>query len=170
MYGFGFGKDKYLMNRTIRRSRPATVTGWSIFVTNVGPDVWSHKDFQSVYRLRWRIEIIFKAWKSHLKIAELNFASEPMLRLCIMTKLLFCALTHHACAALERLAPDAMQVSLQRMARILNECATLIAAAVLDIPPDELLSHLIRSHAFYERRKDRDHFGQLLANMGLSLG
>ncbi len=144
--------------------------GWSIFVTNVGPDVWSREDFQPVYRLRWRIEIIFKAWKSHLRIAELNFASEPMLRLCVMTKLLFCALTHYACAALERLSPNTMQVSLLRMARILNECATLIAATVLGIPPAEFLSHLIRSHAFYEHRTDRNNFNQLLANLGYSLG
>jgi len=144
--------------------------GWSIFVTNVGPEVWKCEDFRPVYRLRWRIEIIFKAWKSHLKIAELNFAFEPMLRLCVMTKLLFCALVHYACAALERLSPDAMQVSLLRMARILNDCAMLIAATVLDIPPAEFLSHLIRSHAFYEHRADRNNFNQLLANLGHSLG
>jgi len=135
--------------------------GWSIFVTNVGRDVWNSKDFQPIYRLRWRIEIIFKAWKSHLKITELNVANEMMLRLSIMTKLLFCALTHHVCFALEILSPATLHVSLLRMARIFADCAILIAAIVLDVSPAELLSYLIKSHGFYERRSDRKNFSQL---------
>lgn len=144
--------------------------GWSIFITNVGTDVWSGEDFQPVYRLRWRIETIFKAWKSHLKITELNFASESMLRLSVMTKLLFCAMTHHVCAIIERFSPDTMQVSLLRIARILNDCATLIAAMVLNITPAEYLSHIFRFSSFYEHRPDRKNFVQLLTETGLSLG
>ncbi len=144
--------------------------GWSIFITNVSTNVWTCEDFQPVYRLRWRIEIIFKAWKSHLKITELNFASEPMLRLSVMTKLLFCAMTHHVCAIIERFSPDTMQASLLRIARILNDCATLIAAMVLNISPAEYLSHIFRSSSFYEHRSDRKNFVQLLTETGGSLG
>ena len=155
-----------------KRSHPSKehlfLMGWNIFITNVDRNVWTHKDLQPIYRLRWRIEIIFKAWKSHLKIAELNFASEAMLRLSVMTKLLFCALTHNACAALELLTSDDMHVSLLRLARILADCASLVAAAVLDLSPAQFLSHLVRSHAFYEQRPDRQNFSQLLT--ALSLG
>jgi len=144
--------------------------GWSIYITNVGTDVWNCEDFTSIYRLRWRIEIIFKAWKSHLKITELNFASEPMLRLSIMTKLLFCAMTHHTCTFLERFSPDSMQVSLLRVARIFSDCATLIAAMVLNILPEEYLLHVFRCSSFYEHRTDRKNFGLLLIETGGSLG
>lgn len=142
--------------------------GWDIFISNVGRDVWEKKDFQPVYRLRWRIEIMFKAWKSHLRIRELNFSSEPMLRLSIMTKLLFCALTHNTCAALELMSPNNMHVSLLRTARILADCASLVAAMVLDIHPAQFLSYLIQSQAFYEQRHDRENYTQLIT--ALSLG
>ena len=35
------------------------------------------------------IEIIFKAWKSHLRYGELNQRNERMVRLSILTKLLY---------------------------------------------------------------------------------
>ncbi len=44
--------------------------GWSIYITNVSFQILDFVSIWSIYRLRWRIEIIFKAWKSHLKILE----------------------------------------------------------------------------------------------------
>ena len=37
--------------------------GWTIFLTNLGPEV-SFSALLETYELRWRIEVIFKAWKS----------------------------------------------------------------------------------------------------------
>lgn len=154
--------------RHVPSQKSLFLMGWSLFISNVDRDVWSNRDFQPVYRLRWRIETVFKAWKSHLKITELNFANETMLRLSIMTKLLFCALVHCACAALNALSPDTLQVSLLRVARVMADCPMVIASAMLGIPPDDLLSHFLKSHAFYEKRPDRKNFQQLVA--ALSLG
>jgi hypothetical protein len=42
--------------------------GWAIFITNVPEEVWSADQIREIYRLRWRIEIIFKVWKSHFGI------------------------------------------------------------------------------------------------------
>ncbi len=137
--------------------------GWSIFVTNVGKDIWTSDDIQHVYRLRWRIEIIFKAWKSHLKINELNLASERMLKLSIMIKLLFCALTHRVWHALQMAAPEALQVSILRTARALSNCAALFTTMILNISPGQYLAHILQSSIFYERRTDRKNFCQLLA-------
>jgi len=38
---------------------------FTIFITNVPPSIWEPKQLLKVYGYRWRIEIIFKAWKSH---------------------------------------------------------------------------------------------------------
>ena len=43
---------------------------WNIFVTNVEQEVWSSQDIYKAYRLRWRIEIIFKCWKSGFKVGS----------------------------------------------------------------------------------------------------
>jgi len=44
---------------------------WSIFVTNIGGQVWDHGKIVRAYRIRWHIEIIFKGWKSHFNMAAL---------------------------------------------------------------------------------------------------
>jgi hypothetical protein len=52
-----------------KRLKPSEVSmyllGWAIFVTNVPLDIWQPLELAKVYRMRWRIEIIFKTWKSH---------------------------------------------------------------------------------------------------------
>jgi hypothetical protein len=44
--------------------------GWAIYITNIPIEMFDFSAIWSIYRLRWRIEIIFKAWKSHLKILQ----------------------------------------------------------------------------------------------------
>ena len=45
---------------------------WSIFITNCDENLMTGKMIRSVYRIRWTIELIFKSWKSILKIDECN--------------------------------------------------------------------------------------------------
>lgn len=44
--------------------------GWTIYITNIPIEMFDFSAIWAIYRLRWRIEIIFKAWKSHLNILE----------------------------------------------------------------------------------------------------
>ena len=44
---------------------------WSIFITNVGPEIWDWKQILQAYKVRWYIEIVFKGWKSHFNITKL---------------------------------------------------------------------------------------------------
>ena len=43
--------------------------GYGVYITNVEEGIWSPKEVLEAYRCRWYIEILFKAWKSHLKLA-----------------------------------------------------------------------------------------------------
>lgn len=43
---------------------------YEFFITNCTDEVISLKEVISLYRLRWRIEIIFKTWKSYLAIGD----------------------------------------------------------------------------------------------------
>jgi hypothetical protein len=144
--------------------------GWNIFVTSVDRQTWPPKAIQPIYRLRWRIEIVFKAWKSHLGFRELNCRSARLLRLSLMTKLLFCVLVYQACNHLELIGSQARHVSLLRLARICAECSALIAAAILELSPQEWLAHQLDSHVFYEERKDRKNFFEMLAELARPLG
>ncbi len=144
--------------------------GWNIFLTNVPTDVWPAKALACVYRLRWRIEIVFKAWKSHLRFTQFNKRNELMVRLSVLTKLLFCLLTCQGAHTLEAGGGGPRQVSLLRLARVLGRCACLFAAAVLRVTPEQWLAHQIRESIFYEKRPDRKNFYQLLKGVDSGLG
>lgn len=44
---------------------------WTIFVTNVPNHIWTPQQMLKVYSFRWRIEIIFKCWKSNFNFSKL---------------------------------------------------------------------------------------------------
>jgi IS4 transposase len=144
--------------------------GWNIFLTNVPAEVWPPKALFWVYRLRWRIEIIFKAWKSHLRFIEFNRRNEPMARLSVLTKLLFCMMVVRFSDTLESLCGQQQHVSLLRVARVVGQCACLFAAAVLQITPAQWLAYQVREHIFYEQRTDRRNFYELIEFVDSGLG
>jgi hypothetical protein len=49
-----------------RRSHPSAkhlfLMAWNLFVTHVPRTIWPAKALPPIHRLRWRMEIIFKAW------------------------------------------------------------------------------------------------------------
>ena len=49
--------------------------GWTIFLTSLGPEV-SFNELLETYGLRWRIEVIFKAWKSNMDFHIIHRVSE----------------------------------------------------------------------------------------------
>lgn len=44
---------------------------WNIYITNVSDKIWTVKQVQKAYACRWRIEIIFRCWKSRLKLDKI---------------------------------------------------------------------------------------------------
>ena len=60
-------KDK----RTKRSAEYMEFLGWTIYITNVSKDIWKAEQVHQVYGFRWRIEMIFKCWKSNFKFAHL---------------------------------------------------------------------------------------------------
>jgi IS4 transposase len=151
-----------------RRSPPSQhklwLLSWNLFITNVELAVWPPQAIQGIYRLRWRIEMIFKAWKSHLRLRELNCRTADLLRLSVMTKLLFCIAVYRCCDALELLGDDQHHVSLLRLARILGQCADWFAATCLGLSEARWLDEQLRRQ-FYEPRKDRKNFYELLGQI-----
>lgn len=134
--------------------------GWNIFLTNVDQTIWPANALAKVYRLRWRIEVIFKAWKSHLGLRALNCRTADLLRLSVLSKLLFCACVVGCTASLEAFCSDKRHVSLLRLARTLGQCSLVIVASLLQITPQKCLQHALERQIFYETRPDRINFYQ----------
>lgn len=57
---------------------------FSIFVTNVAQEKLRKEDVSTLYRLRWQVELIFKTWKSTLKIDKLGTEMKPQRYLCLL--------------------------------------------------------------------------------------
>ena len=56
--------------RKVPSPQRLALMNWSLFVTNVSAEVWAAPLVARIYRLRWRIELIFKSWKSHLRLRD----------------------------------------------------------------------------------------------------
>jgi hypothetical protein len=161
-----------LRRRKLRQNRDQSLNpskehffllGWNIFITNVGAEVWPAKQLPVIYRLRWRIETLFKAWKSYLALTELNNRCLAMIHLSVMTKLIFCAFVYRTCHHIEiTLGTAGRSVSLLRVANILSALALCLEAAFVKLTQERLLAQLLEDHAFYERRPDRRNFQEML--------
>jgi len=138
--------------------------GWNVYITNVPEEVWSAETFPIVYRLRWRIETLFKAFKSHLSLTQLSTQCLKMIRLSLMTKLIFCAFVYRTCHHLEIIGThQGRHASILRVANILSGLSLCLEAAWVGLSPHELIAQLLDQHAFYEQRSDRQNFQELLA-------
>jgi len=63
---------------------------WSLFITNIPTEKLDYKAIMELYGLRWRIEIIFKAWKSHLSFHKFHEQITPTQVICyIYTRLIW---------------------------------------------------------------------------------
>jgi len=61
---------------------------WTIFITNIPKENANFSTVLAIYGLRWRIEIIFKAWKSHMNFACIHRVSQTQLMIILKTRLL----------------------------------------------------------------------------------
>jgi len=57
--------------RTLTK-KSLNLLAFSIFITNVPKEVWPAEVVGTIYRIRWQIELLFKSWKSGLKIDYLK--------------------------------------------------------------------------------------------------
>lgn len=142
-------------HRSKPKQRSLKLMAWSIFITSVPPTICSPQQVFDCYALRWTIEIIFKSWKSHLRLQELNTRSLSMLRLSLLARLLFALLSFDLWANLASTCLSSRRLpSILRLARILSDSAPLITCIILDLSPSQLL-HLLFRQVFYPLRKDR---------------
>jgi len=67
---------------------------WNIFITNAPPQRLAFAQAAKLYQLRWRIEIIFKSWKSHLGLGQLATVGARQLEPLLYALLILAVLLH----------------------------------------------------------------------------
>jgi len=69
--------------------------GWTIFLTTITIECATFQQIYKMYSLRWRIEIIFKAWKSYAGFAKCHDVSESQLRTLLIARLIMIVIYVH---------------------------------------------------------------------------
>lgn len=69
--------------------------GWTIYLTTIPIECASFQQIYKLYSLRWRIEIIFKAWKSYAGFAKCHNVSESQLRTLLIARLIMIVIYVH---------------------------------------------------------------------------
>lgn len=132
---------------------------WNIMITNVPADMLSSEQVIKAYNFRWRIEVVFKAWKSMLAFEHLNFYSIRMLHVSVILKLILCFFTQSTASRLETLAcMPQKHVSVLRVARTIGDLKPLFMICLLGVTPEKFLAFRLLKHSSYEHRNDRMNF------------
>ena len=163
-------RRKAKMNRDKRckpNARSLALLGWAIFITNVPREVCRAKTVAEVYGLRWRVETIFKAWKSHFRITEVPQGSEAQLLVVIYARLLFITILAQVTSAgwLDPWEhPRRAAGSLLKIAALMGEFFLLLCCEAWNIRVAGALMMQIDYHGRYDRR-DRENFVEKLMKL-----
>jgi hypothetical protein len=65
---------------------------WSIFITSIEVEDMHYTEVFELYKLRWRIEIVFKTMKTHLSLDHIHNVSENQLKFIVLSKVLLLVL------------------------------------------------------------------------------
>jgi hypothetical protein len=138
---------------------------WDVFITNVPSTLWTTDQALGVYRARWRIEIIFKSWKSGFRLTQTLRGSALQVEACLYAQLLLITLAHHASALVRQTEPlaSAPPLSILKYAQFWGSFGLLILAmTATDEFSTTFIAKLIQHHCRLDKRKKRNNYLQTL--------
>lgn len=68
---------------------------WTIFITTIPKEDADFSKIMSIYRLRWKIETIFKTWKSNMHFAKVHNVSKNQLVVLLTSRLIMIVVCTH---------------------------------------------------------------------------
>ncbi len=144
--------------------------GWELFITNVSKEVLTPNDIAKLYFIRWRIEIIFKSWKSSFRITNIprdanKIRVESYIYCMLIFILLFQVHFYNYFLAKTKLKSQRLQgreVSLLRLMQFITMNIEFIFQCSLkgNLNMDNFLINQIMYYCLYEPRHDRVNFYQ----------
>jgi hypothetical protein len=153
-------KAKKEMNGHAPSQELLKLMSWTIFLTTITDPEITFKEIMALYGLRWRIENIFKTWKSNFNFQKVHNVSEIQLRVLLKARLIMITLAY------ERLflpllghlyRTSGKLVSLMKFMRYITQNLALLPS-LLNSPvrPSQLCGALQR-YCTYEKR-NRSNF------------
>jgi hypothetical protein len=102
--------------------------GWSLFITNLPSGLFSPAQVLALYHLPWHIELVFKVWKSHAKLARTQHL-RPQRVLCTLYARLIALLVFHWLIAPVRLV-KCRELSLTKACHTCQRFVVVLLASV----------------------------------------
>jgi len=128
---------------------------WELFVTNVPRDLWSTRVVAQVYGFRWRIEMLFKAWKSFLHLNDVPPRASQREVICFALARLMYAIDFQSNTwqvVRYTLLQRGRHASMLKTVSLFTGPSAALLRDVLRHDPGDLAEVLIR-HCSYEKRR-----------------
>jgi hypothetical protein len=142
---------------------------YTIFITTIETEQADFQQLLTLYGLRWRIEVIFKAWKSHVKFDLLHRVSKFQMHIICKARLLLIACcTNIILGPLQLRLSQGYQarISLLKLMRFLCASPDNFIRAVLSLSADTLdaqgFTKTVLRYCCYDRRNRKNHCEILL--------
>ena len=140
---------------------------WTIFVTNCEPELLTWEAVVVLYRTRWQIELMFKLWKSHNRLATHRGSEAAEEQLAVVYVKLIAVLVQHWILLTATWCE--CRRSLMKAAAIIADWVTLLIDALDDL--DRLIAILsrmkdvlLKAGARVQNRNIHPSLSQLLQN------
>lgn len=153
-----------------RRNNPSkkllALLGWNIFILNVDRKTLNVEQIEKLYGCRWRIEIVFKSWKSHFNIKNVPTASVIRVLSYIYAMLIFITIfqTYLFVNMYNKIyRSNSNQLSLLKLSKF---CKDQIWAVMLFFNNPKIVQKQILYHCLYEKRNDRINYLQQITELG----
>lgn len=150
--------------------------GYDIFITNVPCEIFSPSQIFQAYRLRWQIELIFKVWKSNLRIDHIKPMKTERMLCQLYTKFIWILITNNIMNMVNRIIknkhPDrscSMPKYYKRAKRFSKDLIEIIIQKQsMSQWFDRFIIPLIPDWIIEQRQKEKTHC-QILNSLLLSL-
>ena len=144
---------------------------WTIFIVTVKTETFTFEMILKLYGLRWRIENIFKTWKSHFSFSKIHNVSERQLRVLLTARLAMITFIYQGLfkpLSMEIRKISKKRLSLMKFTRYIRKNIELIfKLADIRKQSDETLQAIIR-YCTYDLR-NRINFETLLEQIILEI-
>ncbi|MDP2423584.1 MAG: IS4 family transposase [Bacteroidales bacterium] len=138
--------------------------GYSIYITNISPLQCNANEVFLLYKLRWRIEIIFKSWKSCFSLEKIihRQCKNPIRVKCMIYLMLLYIYLFHVvwwryCEGKVPKGLEQVELSILKLANFFkNNFSNIISGK----SNRQLISQML-AHCRYDKRNDRENAKQL---------
>ncbi|HWH68312.1 MAG TPA: IS4 family transposase [Candidatus Sulfotelmatobacter sp.] len=138
--------------------------GWDLLMTNASPQQLPTAVVAKVYHLRFHIETIFKAWKSHFQLQDVPAGSRTQVETLLYARLLLITIFQVCFLARwqYQFQDQASPLSLLKVAAFMQLYLPVTLLGELQPHLEAALQRQVPYHCGYEKRRNRKNFVQQL--------